>query len=603
MKLLRLTLCVAAIALLTLSLALCEAEGPLVVDASAPEAYMNDLSLTEVVIAKDSPGIGARAFMGCANLTRVTLPYGVWDIGEDAFAGCDQVTICGVGKGPGAAVPEYAEKYGISFEDRRETDPDGFEYVVDEGECTIVGYRGQTGKVAVPGELAGCPVVRIGMEAFDEFELYGTDSRKVTRLESVSIPSGVRQICESAFQCCERLKEVRLEEGLDIIETHAFYACDALEAFHIPASVRRVQGNPFASCYSLTGLTVDAGNTRLSVRDGILYDASGARLLCCPASKKGKLDIPFGVREIAEDAFGNCIYLSEINLPDTVTAIGSYAFWGCVGIEEFRLPVSLERVDASAFSTCRALKGFEVSEDNPRFRSVLGVLFSKDLTRLICAPSTMTGTFAVPKAVVSVEENAFRESGLSEIVLPDGVKKLSKEAFSRCEAITALALPATVSEIGEGVFSECTALRELALPEGLTEIPANAFADCASLVRLTVPASVAAIDDSAFAGCAGLTLMGEPGSFAEGYAARLGIPFVVAGTQAAEVYETLQKGDKGQAVQAMQQKLIDRGFLKGKADGDYGRKTAEAVAAFQRSAGLAETGVADDATQAALFAG
>ena len=66
-------------------------------------------------------------------------------------------------------------------------------------------------------------------------------------------------------------------------------------------------------------------------------------------------------------------------------------------------------------------------------------------------------------------------------------------------------------------------------------------------------------------------------------------------------YEELRIGSKGDAVIALQQALISRGYLSGSADGDYGKKTATAVASFQKDNGIPETGVADEATQALLL--
>ena len=46
----------------------------------------------------------------------------------------------------------------------------------------------------------------------------------------------------------------------------------------------------------------------------------------------------------------------------------------------------------------------------------------------------------------------------------------------------------------------------------------------------------------------------------------------------------------------MQQALIDMGYLDDAADGNFGRKTETAVAAYQKDMGLVETGIADSAT-------
>ena len=66
-------------------------------------------------------------------------------------------------------------------------------------------------------------------------------------------------------------------------------------------------------------------------------------------------------------------------------------------------------------------------------------------------------------------------------------------------------------------------------------------------------------------------------------------------------YETVQKGDKGDAAKKLQQALIDAGYLEGTADGDFGKMSEEAVKAFQAENGLEQTGVADPILQMLLI--
>ncbi|HPY93997.1 MAG TPA: peptidoglycan-binding protein [Clostridia bacterium] len=61
------------------------------------------------------------------------------------------------------------------------------------------------------------------------------------------------------------------------------------------------------------------------------------------------------------------------------------------------------------------------------------------------------------------------------------------------------------------------------------------------------------------------------------------------------------KGSTGDAVEKLQRALQIKGFLKGAADGIYGDMTAKAVSAFQKSAGLSQTGQANKATIGKLF--
>lgn len=65
--------------------------------------------------------------------------------------------------------------------------------------------------------------------------------------------------------------------------------------------------------------------------------------------------------------------------------------------------------------------------------------------------------------------------------------------------------------------------------------------------------------------------------------------------------EALSAGDRGEEVEALQQRLIELNYLaSGQADGIYGAKTQTALENFQQANGLAATGEADDVTLALL---
>ena len=66
-------------------------------------------------------------------------------------------------------------------------------------------------------------------------------------------------------------------------------------------------------------------------------------------------------------------------------------------------------------------------------------------------------------------------------------------------------------------------------------------------------------------------------------------------------WEPLARGAKGEAVELLQEQLIELGFLNGIADGSFGPKTEAALIAFQAAAELEETGIADAKTMEALF--
>ncbi len=67
------------------------------------------------------------------------------------------------------------------------------------------------------------------------------------------------------------------------------------------------------------------------------------------------------------------------------------------------------------------------------------------------------------------------------------------------------------------------------------------------------------------------------------------------------VYETLEKGMKGDAVKALQTRLIELGYLSGTPDGVFGTNTAEAVYHFQKKNGLVRDSIAGEETQRVLY--
>lgn len=73
-------------------------------------------------------------------------------------------------------------------------------------------------------------------------------------------------------------------------------------------------------------------------------------------------------------------------------------------------------------------------------------------------------------------------------------------------------------------------------------------------------------------------------------------------TGSSSVNSNLRKGAKGEAVKALQRKLISLGYSCGKcgADGDFGNDTMKAVAEFQEDHNLTATGEVDAKTQEAL---
>ena len=54
-----------------------------------------------------------------------------------------------------------AEENGGAF-----TPASDFEFLIENGECTVTGYTGEAAEVSIPPEIGGFPVTGIGYRAF-----------------------------------------------------------------------------------------------------------------------------------------------------------------------------------------------------------------------------------------------------------------------------------------------------------------------------------------------------------------------------------------------------------------------------------------------------
>lgn len=102
------------------------------------------------------------------------------------------------------------------------------------------------------------------------------------------------------------------------------------------------------------------------------------------------------------------------------------------------------------------------------------------------------------KTVSCIAENAFAESNIMEVGLPDTITRVMDNAFYHCEDLTFVGFSEGLASIGESAFGSCGNLASVDLPESLQSIGNLAFAEDA-LSEVTIPASVEKIGYAAFA--------------------------------------------------------------------------------------------------------
>ncbi len=119
------------------------------------------------------------------------------------------------------------------------------------------------------------------------------------------------------------------------------------------------------------------------------------------------------------------------------------------------------------------------------------------------------------KPVTAIGRDAFINSRMTAVTIPDSVAMIDRNAFASCPELTELDLGKGLKEIELGAFSNCFALEEITIPDSVTVIGSEAFRNCQSLKSVHFGNGVSLIDGAAFDGCEALTQIDLPASLRE----------------------------------------------------------------------------------------
>ena len=304
-------------------------------------------------------------------------------------------------------------------------------------------------------------------------------------------------------------------------------------------------------------LLVEPISTKATEEDGEWYDEYGVKysadrkkLIRAQEKLSGDYRVLDGTVVICDEAFEWCENLQEIALPSSITSIGEDAFLYCENLQEITLPPGVTSIGDQAFGFCENLQEINVTESNEFYRTIDGVLYTKDLKAIICYPAGKKNeNFVIPSGVTSIEDYTFRDcKSLCEITIPSSVTSIGNNAFSSCSNLQEINVtesnkfyraidsvlytkdlktiicypqgkkdvkfvtPLGVTSIGDFAFSHCSNLREITMPPGVTSIGDDAFNSCRNLQKITLPSGMTSIGDGAFGGCNNLREITLPSS-------------------------------------------------------------------------------------------
>ena len=180
--------------------------------------------------------------------------------------------------------------------------------------------------------------------------------RTCYNLTSLTLGNGVVSIGDSVFRSCS-LRNVTIPDSVTSIGNGAFVSCYGLTSITIGKGVTTIGDYVFEMCVSLESITVSEENENYSTLDGVLFNKNKTTLLQYPSSRcNTEYSIPNSVINVADDAFKESFYLTNVIIPDGVISIGDDAFASCGSLTSVTIGNSVTSIGAYAFYYCEELR-------------------------------------------------------------------------------------------------------------------------------------------------------------------------------------------------------------------------------------------------------
>ncbi len=237
----------------------------------------------------------------------------------------------------------------------------------------------------------------------DNCKKIGARAFKNANLQTIDIPSSVREIGDEAFQCSGATLVIHGDTNL---------------GENVAPNIKIADGNQAFTIYANMLMTADKKRVLKYLGDGI----------------DTEIIFPETTERIDSNAFRGAENIEKIKLNKGLKSIGSYAFW-LTRIKTARLPASIEFFAPNAFENIGRHVKISLAKGCTHYRSDGVAIYhlnedgTEDVVRVV---KKSIQEFIVPETVRTLSENAFDWcNNLSSLVLPEGLREFDEECIAQ----------------------------------------------------------------------------------------------------------------------------------------------------------------------------
>ena len=412
-------------------------------------------------------------------------------------------------------------------------------------------------------------VVKEGVTSIGSYAFYECENVK-----EVILPETLTTIGEGAFSKCQNLEKINIPNSVISIEKSNFPIGEKLK-FNEDENAKYLgnETNP----YHVLVKVKDIGVSSFEFNPNTKIILEGAFASCGSLTS---IDIPEGVLEIGNFAFVNCEKLTKVNLPNSLLNIYSNSFYGtsnlvykynnrdlylgnseneylvCYKVKQssgfagtnisfhpktqiiannavdynpmlktLNLPSTLKTLGKGNFDNCGMLETV-VLKDNPYLTLVDGVVYNKDVTKLLLFPKALKNKkWMVPETLKEISEDVSFAMGI-HVYFPGTLEDwcnlnfknkknnpilfgtlFMKDSTGEYGVVTEITIPPTVTYIGDYQFVGTNGITKITIPNSVLSIGSEAFGGNKELIEIKGGKSVAYIMSSAFVNCEKLAVI------------------------------------------------------------------------------------------------
>jgi hypothetical protein len=247
--------------------------------------------------------------------------------------------------------------------------------------------------------------------------------------------------------------DLRFYESYDpdlMIIDDAFSGLESLESVLLPGTYHRFRPLIFEDTPNLKTVGFAEDSRHYTIIDGVIYTRDLKQLVYYPQYLS------------AETFF----------IPESVETILSYAFKDNTHLVTIHVGATMDSIDPVAFMGLTSLEAIHVDAANDTYYSDEGVLYGiiSGVDCLVKYPAARPGSsYVVFDGITNLYPQSFSDNlYLTEVVLPEGLRSISREAFAYSKSLQLLEIPRRVEHMDYLVFYE-SALEAVLIRRSIVE--------------------------------------------------------------------------------------------------------------------------------------